>query len=465
MHRFLLLFIIMLVVISTPALATSPAGEINIELDGLILPVSADSLPRAINGRTLVPLRALSEALGGTVAYDDITRTASVTRDNTLLTFPLDIPVMTINGEAKVIDVAAQAFGGRAFIPARYLAEALGSTVGWNEPSRTVIIQTIPINRELIGCYALESAKGFQTYGENLHRAMVQWATLELKDEQVALRASLPPGYEILATEWAVTRGVDLSLQVFSEDTALLTLLLTGTTESRLQVAQSIIDLTVELGFSGVNLDLEGIMQTSLQEGLNNFVTILSALCKEQSLHFSAYVPPKLRLTDYAAYNFEFLAGQVDQLIIMAHDLVRPWNEPGPPAPLSWVERVLQFALQTGKVPKDKLVLGVSLHGVNWPKELPGTVYQQALSTFTPEWLAERGLTHIPLDHTQGMGYLEYLSPNDGTRVLWTETVESIAAKVALLNKYNIAGVSFWRLGAASPELFETDGPFSGFRP
>jgi len=78
--------------------------------------------------------------------------------------------------------------------------------------------------------------------------------------------------------------------------------------------------------------------------------------------------------------------------------------------------------------------------------------------------LGERGIDAIPLDTVQGMGHLEYLSPSDGERVLWTETAESIALKVSLLEKYNILGMSIWRLGAIPAQFFKPSGPLYHFK-
>lgn len=448
------------------AVAPAAASTIRIELDGLEVATSADAVPRIINGRTLVPLRALAQALGGEVDYDDVSRTAIISYEGSTVLFPLDIQVMHINNQVIALDVAAQAVNGRAFLPARYLAQALGASVDWDEQTQTVIVRTPPQERELSASYALESATQFQSYGQHINRAMARWAELELRNSVVTLKPTLPPGYEIVASDWAPNRGVHLSLQVFCSDMRILRPLLEGEKTGREALAQEIVDLALTLGFTGVNLDLEGITQSNLQEAFTELVSIIANKCREHGLHLSAHLPPKTSngrdgVYNYEAYNYRALSTHLDQVIIMAHDFVMPSGTPGPHAPLEWVEQVLRFALLEG-VPKEKLVLHISLHGVNWPKE--GTGFIQGLSTFTEEWLGERGLKEIPYCVPEGMGYVEYTSPEAGERILWTETTESIAAKVALVEKYNLLGVSFWRLGYANPGLFGPSGPFAGFR-
>ncbi len=84
------------------------------------------------NGRTQVPIRAVSEMLDCTVDWNDITKTATVTHkngDTIALTFGSD--VMIINGKTSQMDTAAMIKDDRIYIPVRFVAEALGLTVEW----------------------------------------------------------------------------------------------------------------------------------------------------------------------------------------------------------------------------------------------------------------------------------------------------------------------------------------------
>ena len=465
MTNILCLAVLLVILAGVPVAA---ASTIRIELDGLEVPTTVDAAPRITSGRTLVPLRALAEALGGQVEYDDASRTAVIYHGAITISFPLDKEVMYINDETISLDVAAQAFNGRTFLPARFLANAMGASVDWSEQTKTVIVRTQPQGRELSASYALESAAQFQVYGHHINRAMARWAKLELKNDVVALKPDLPPSYEIVASDWAPSRDVHLSLQIFCNDMRILRPLLEGEKTGRENLAQEIVDLALTLGFTGVNLDLEGITQSNLEASFTELVSIVADKCREHGLHLSAHLPAKTGdirdgVYNYEAYNYRLLSTHLDQVIIMAHDYVTETDKSGPHAPLGWVERVLRFALLEG-VPKEKLLLHISLHGLNWPKYGSGRVYNPALSTFTAEWLRERGLEGIPYNEAQGMGYVEYTSPDAGERILWTETTESIAAKVALVERYNLLGVSFWRLGYASSALFEPGGPFAGFK-
>jgi hypothetical protein len=99
-----------------------------------------DVAPQVINGRTFTPVRYVAESLGAEVAYDDATKTATLTKGETVVEFVLGSSTYTVNGVAQTADVAAQAINGRTMLPARYVAEAFGYQVGFDPATKTVVI-------------------------------------------------------------------------------------------------------------------------------------------------------------------------------------------------------------------------------------------------------------------------------------------------------------------------------------
>jgi FKBP-type peptidyl-prolyl cis-trans isomerase len=101
--------------------------------------------PQIINGRTLVPLRDLDDALGAQTAWD--ANTQQVTVSNTVYNIAMTIgsTTLTVNGQAQTMDVAPVIIGGKTFLPARYVAEALGCQVTWDTTSQTVSISNSTI--------------------------------------------------------------------------------------------------------------------------------------------------------------------------------------------------------------------------------------------------------------------------------------------------------------------------------
>lgn len=96
--------------------------------------------PIQSGGRVLVPLRGVFEALGATVDYDSASQTIFAVRGATQMQLRLGSREATINGQSSTLDVPAQARLGRTFVPLRFVSEALGATVDYNSAQRTVSI-------------------------------------------------------------------------------------------------------------------------------------------------------------------------------------------------------------------------------------------------------------------------------------------------------------------------------------
>lgn len=99
-------------------------------------------LPLIVEGRTLVPLRSVFEALGATVEWDNDTKTVTSTRGETFVSLQVGSSTLVVNGTVKALDVPAQIMNGRTMVPVRAVAEAFGCTVNWDGATRTVIITT-----------------------------------------------------------------------------------------------------------------------------------------------------------------------------------------------------------------------------------------------------------------------------------------------------------------------------------
>lgn len=112
-------------------------SEIHVHLNGR--PVAfPDTQPLIRAGRTLVPLRALVEALGARVDWDAGTRTATVALGPRVVTLAVDSSTAAVDGRAVPLDVPAQIVGGRTLVPLRFLVEALGAQVQWEAATRTI---------------------------------------------------------------------------------------------------------------------------------------------------------------------------------------------------------------------------------------------------------------------------------------------------------------------------------------
>ena len=122
-----------------------PVSGITITLNGNIIPT--DVPPFIEKGRTMVPVRFIGEALGADAAWDSGTGAVTFTVSDTMI-------IKLKNGEENLsvekggetsiipMDITAIIKDGRIFVPARFIAEAMGITVGWNAQTKTVTFST-----------------------------------------------------------------------------------------------------------------------------------------------------------------------------------------------------------------------------------------------------------------------------------------------------------------------------------
>lgn len=124
--------------------AAQTARPIRLVVDGRA--VASDVPPVLVQGRVLVPLRVAAVQLGYEVAYDPRARTVELRKGEVRVLLTLGgVEARVIRGAAErrvALDVPARTVGGRALVPVRFIAEALGATVAWDDRARQVTIAT-----------------------------------------------------------------------------------------------------------------------------------------------------------------------------------------------------------------------------------------------------------------------------------------------------------------------------------
>ena len=120
-------------------LSVSAQSEIKVLLDGVA--IEFDQPPVIISDRTMVPVRAIYEALGAEVSWDATTRTASGEKNGIIVSVTIDEPKVSINYNKKGIDAPAVIVNDRTLVPVRALAEGFGVKVDWDATTRTVILK------------------------------------------------------------------------------------------------------------------------------------------------------------------------------------------------------------------------------------------------------------------------------------------------------------------------------------
>ena len=102
--------------------------------------ISFDQPPIIVDGRTLVSLRAIFEAMGATVDWNQETQTVTSSKDGISISLTIGSNTMYKNGSPIELDVPAQVVNDRTLVPVRAIAEAYNAKVDWDNDTRTVII-------------------------------------------------------------------------------------------------------------------------------------------------------------------------------------------------------------------------------------------------------------------------------------------------------------------------------------
>lgn len=99
-----------------------------------------DQKPEIVNDRTLVPLRAIFEALKAEVSWDENTKTVSSQKGELSVSLSINSDQLYQNGIAKTLDVPAQILNGRTMVPVRAISEAFNCQVSWDQNTKTVTV-------------------------------------------------------------------------------------------------------------------------------------------------------------------------------------------------------------------------------------------------------------------------------------------------------------------------------------
>lgn len=96
--------------------------------------------PVIVENRTLVPIRAIIEALGGTVGWDGEKSEVTLTIGEDVVKLVIDSHYAYFNGEENILDVAPTTINDRTMLPIRYIAESFKFNVGWDDATSIVTV-------------------------------------------------------------------------------------------------------------------------------------------------------------------------------------------------------------------------------------------------------------------------------------------------------------------------------------
>ena len=241
MKKFLCLLLSFIMILSSFGMISVFANdEIKIQINGKMC--EFDTKPLIINDRTMVPMRAIFEALGAKITWVDRTKTVVGVRNQKIVKLTINSDKAYIDGAEVTLDSAPVIVDSRTYVPVRFVSEALGEKVDWDGATKTVII-----NSDYLKTVAVE--KGLDTLVSTYHRpipkadefkATSDWNDLIFYDSDTKspdeIFASLPEGKVIFdETKFMpyskIQNGNDKTIVSTREDAELGTVLVLETQE------------------------------------------------------------------------------------------------------------------------------------------------------------------------------------------------------------------------------------------
>lgn len=116
------------------------AVNISVLIDGVKL--YTPQAPVMIQGRVMLPMRSIFEALDASVKWNQKTKTVTAVKDGTTVILKINSKTATINSKTVALDVPAKNLKGNTMVPVRFVSEALGQKIGWNSKTKTVTVTT-----------------------------------------------------------------------------------------------------------------------------------------------------------------------------------------------------------------------------------------------------------------------------------------------------------------------------------
>lgn len=199
--------------------------QLSVQLNGAYVHF-ADAQPEKVNGRVMVPFRAIAEVLGAEVTYDAGAITAK--KGGETLSFALGGKQLTVTDSAGKtvktvqLDTAPYKKGGRTYVPVRFFAEAFGLTVQWDQDMQTAVLydraalvndidsKFTVLNKWIKAQPSTENARTLRTVA-TIGAAYTAFDTIDgNKDYKIDVKA------EILANGQAIEATVTVDLRVLA---------------------------------------------------------------------------------------------------------------------------------------------------------------------------------------------------------------------------------------------------------
>lgn len=220
-------------------------------------------------------------------------------------------------------------------------------------------------------------------------------------------------------------------------------------TSTRQNLVRQLVDAALAAGLDGINIDFE-YLEEAVGIHFLQFLRELSVETHKNNLVLSVDNPVPEDFTSH--YDRAEQGRVVDYVIIMGYDEHYVGSEEaGSVASLPWVEQGIKDTL--AEVPAERVINAVPFYSRLW-KTLAGTLSSEAIGMGQAQEVVAKYNVETYWDKNTSQNYGAF--ENEGAEFqIWIEDAQSIAEKVKLSSKYNLAGVAAWKLGFESSDVWQ----------
>lgn len=221
-----------------------------------------------------------------------------------------------------------------------------------------------------------------------------------------------------------------------------------SSTAARQNIISQLIQAAQDVGMDGINVDFESLSE---DVGIHflEFLRELSIECHKNNLVLSVDNPVPEDFTSH--YDRAEQGRVVDYVIIMGYDEHYVGSEAGSVASLPWVEQGIQDTLD--EVPAKRVINAIPFYTRLW-RTTGGNVTSEAIGMDQAQQTIADNNVETYWDKNTSQNYGKYDIDNS-TYQIWLEDAQSVAEKVKLVSKYDLAGVSAWKLGFENSGIWQ----------
>lgn len=228
-----------------------------------------------------------------------------------------------------------------------------------------------------------------------------------------------------------------------------------NTTSTRDNLVNQLISAALKYDLDGINVDFESL-GNDVGDGFIQFIRELSLKCANNGIVLSVdnYSPSAYTGLYYRDEQARF----ADYVVLMAYDEHYNGSEEGSVASIGWVRQGVEATLE--EVPADQLILGIPLYTRVWKltpdaeSELGYTVSSQAVGMGEVDTRMAVNKANMTWLEDVGQYYTEY-EHEGSTYKIWIEEQNSIEEKMKVFQEYDLAGVSFWKIGFEKANIWD----------